>query len=72
MKCPKCGGKLQFIEEVSGVFVYPIEGKTINYNDSEFFGDSWPSYIECLNCKESFDWNGDDDNVELVTKEESI
>ena len=70
MKCPKCGGELQFIEEVRGVFISPIEGKTIDYSNNKFVRDNRPSYIECLKCGGSFDWNGDDDNVEI--KEEII
>ena len=69
MKCPKCGGELQFVEEVSGVFVYSIDNKAINYNDKEYIGDSW-THVECSKCRKSFDWNGDDDNVEI--KEEII
>ena len=41
MKCPKCGGNLQYFEEVSGSFVYPIDDNgVVDFDNKELYGNS--------------------------------
>lgn len=48
MKCSKCGGNLNYVEEVSGSFVSEVDefGEIM---DSEYYGDSW-NFLECEKC----------------------
>lgn len=42
MKCPKCGGEVQYVEEVSGAFFYRInEDGYVNFDRKDYSGDSW-------------------------------
>lgn len=59
MKCLKCGGKLNYVEEVSGSFVYELDehGEEVSH---EFYGDSW-NFLECSSCEDRPDFTFTDD-----------
>ena len=70
MKCPKCGEELQFMEEVSGSFAYKIrEDGYVDFDDKEFFGESWTS-VECFKCNKSINWDWNEDVTRVILKEE--
>ena len=60
--CPRCGGDVRYIEEVSGKFIfYTFPNGEIDFTDKEFIGDSWGS-IECEDCgysPEDVDYDGE-------------
>lgn len=63
MKCPKCGGEVQYVEEVSGAFFYRIdEDGYVNFDRKDYFGDSWESLM-CVDCNTTFDYEWDADEV---------
>ena len=70
MKCPKCSEELQFIEEVSGSFAYKIgEDGFVDFNNKEFFGNSWTS-VECFKCNKSVDYGWNEDCTKIILEEE--
>ena len=61
-ECPKCGGDVKYIEEVSGKFIfYTFSNGEVDFTDKEFIGDSW-GLIECEDCghsPEDVDYDGE-------------
>jgi len=69
LKCPKCGGRVECVEEVSGFFNYSVdENGYVDYDNKIFIGDSWVS-VKCLECNEEFDWEWSDDYLKIILKE---
>jgi len=61
MKCPVCGGNLQYEEEVMGSFVYPIaEDGSYDETNKEYCGDSW-NHVVCSECGQEYDYKIDSD-----------
>ena len=71
MKCPKCGGQVKYVEEVSGFFDYSVdENGYVDFDDKIFTGDCWVS-VRCSECHEEFDWEWNDDYFKIILKEEN-
>ena len=61
-ECPKCGGTVKYMEEVSGKFIYhTFSDGDVDFLDKEFIGDSWTSIEceDCGHCPEDVDYNGE-------------
>lgn len=72
MKCPKCGGNLQYVEEVSGSFVYPIDDNgVVDFDNKEFYGNSWTS-VECAICESKFDYDWNEDSSAVLVYNEIV
>ena len=72
LRCPKCGGRVKYVEEVSGFFDCSVdENGYLDHDDKIFTGNSWVS-VRCSECHEEFDWEWNDDYSKIILKEEDV
>lgn len=70
MRCTECDGELQIVEEVMGSFAYPVKDDgMINFDDKEYYGESWTN-LKCSLCEKEYDYEEEfqDDGNSYITE----